>query len=148
MKLRSALHWIGRPSISFVRGLHGKACDCIRFEGDLRFCRRIIAYDCSPLPCYDVDARSVLGATRFGRILVSRADGNANTTKHAKRWSNAAPAPDNRVRMRDPDVNTVTSVEMLLTEVRNNYREWGTSTFPWFRGEPLTTKTPPAPSPL
>jgi len=41
-----------------------------------------------------------------------------------------------------PDTKTVDSVEALFTEVRNDYQNWDTKTFPWFRGEPLTTKTP------
>ena len=41
-----------------------------------------------------------------------------------------------------PDTKTVDSVEALFTEVRNDYQNWDAKTFPWFRGEPLMTKTP------
>ena len=44
--------------------------------------------------------------------------------------------------MSDPDVKTVASVEALFAEVRSDYREWNTPTFPWFRGEPAATETP------
>jgi hypothetical protein len=41
-----------------------------------------------------------------------------------------------------PDAKTVASIETLFTEVRSDYREWKTTSFPWFRGEPLRTETP------
>jgi len=30
----------------------------------------------------------------------------------------------------------IDSIELLIIEIRTDYSEWQTSTFPWFRGEP------------
>jgi hypothetical protein len=44
--------------------------------------------------------------------------------------------------MTDLGTTTVASIEALFATVRNDYRTWNTQSFPWFRGEPLSTKTP------
>ena len=37
---------------------------------------------------------------------------------------------------------TVNSVEALISEIKNDYAAWGTTTFPWFRGEPNNVPMP------
>jgi len=36
----------------------------------------------------------------------------------------------------------ITSIQMLISEVWDAYKAWGTSTTPWFRGEPREIRTP------
>lgn len=40
---------------------------------------------------------------------------------------------------------TVTSIEELIAEIRNDYKAWDTKTYPWFRGEPRNTAYPVTP---
>lgn len=40
---------------------------------------------------------------------------------------------------------TINSLEMLVSEVKHDYVDWGTSTFPWFRGEPEDITDPLVP---
>lgn len=48
--------------------------------------------------------------------------------------------------MADSGAKTVGSIEALLEEVRRDFRGWKTDTFPWFRGEKQSTKTPLLPT--
>ena len=36
----------------------------------------------------------------------------------------------------------ITSVEKLISQVKKDYKEWNTTTYPWFRGEKLDTDYP------
>lgn len=40
------------------------------------------------------------------------------------------------------DAKQVDTIENLISEVKKDYKEWGTTTFPWFRGEPANVPTP------
>jgi hypothetical protein len=44
------------------------------------------------------------------------------------------------------DGKMISSVENLIHEVKKDYREWDTSTFPWFRGEPEDITSPLLPN--
>ncbi len=72
MMLRQALRRIRRPRISFIQGLHSKACDCIRVERKPAFLGPLIPQGRSPSPCYAADACLIPGTTQFGRILVGQ----------------------------------------------------------------------------
>jgi len=72
MTPRPATLWLPRPCISFIRGLHSKACPGIRCGGNLRFLRP--DHSRRPLTITVLRCRSglVLSATQFSRILVRK----------------------------------------------------------------------------
>jgi len=40
------------------------------------------------------------------------------------------------------DSKSIDTIENLISEIKKDYKNWGTTTFPWFRGEPANSSTP------